>query len=220
MIFWLQWTRAESWLSLCWTCWHLLMPLITVLLGKLQNWFGISGHALNWLSSYLTGRSQQIKLEDVLSPEAQLPFGVPQGSVLGPLLCTLYTTPLSNGHSRPFHTASSICWWQSTLYIIHLRWLSKPTRQFESCLDSVLNWMLHNRSKLNSSKADFLLIGHEQQWKKYLSCIPVRQHVKIIQWTFATCCEMSGKFGGRQSLGYGQLSQTVTKLSCQELVLD
>ena len=61
----------------------------------MQNWFGISDHALNWLSSYLTSRSQQIRLENVLSPEAQLSFGVHQGSVLGPLLFTLYTTPLS-----------------------------------------------------------------------------------------------------------------------------
>ena len=43
----------------------------------------------------------------------------------------------------------------------------------KSCLDSVLNQMLHNRLKLSPSKTDFLLIGHEQQQKKYLSSFPV-----------------------------------------------
>ena len=44
--------------------------------------------------------------------------------------------------------------------------------RLKSCLDSVLNWMLHNRLKLNPSKTDFLLIGRKQQRKKYLSRFP------------------------------------------------
>ena len=66
-----------------------------ILLDRLQNWFGITGMALNWVSSYLSERTQQIKLGDTLSSRVNLPFGVPQGSVLGPLLFTLYTTPLA-----------------------------------------------------------------------------------------------------------------------------
>ena len=57
----------------------------TVLLRRLDDWFRVTGKALDWFRSYLTGRCQRIKLCDCLSPEADLSFGVPQGSVLGPL---------------------------------------------------------------------------------------------------------------------------------------
>ena len=77
-----------------------------ILLSRLGNWFGMSGKALDWFKSYLTGRSQSIKLGNCLSSRSDLSFEVPQGSVLGPLLFALYTTPLSSlvsGHAIPHH---------------------------------------------------------------------------------------------------------------------
>ena len=78
----------------------------TILLRRLGNWFRVSGKALDWFKSYLTGRSQRIKLGNCLSSRSDLSSGVPQGSALGPLLFTLYTTPLSSlisGHAIPYH---------------------------------------------------------------------------------------------------------------------
>ena len=78
----------------------------TILLRRLGDWFGVTGEALDWFRSYLTGRCQRIKLGDCSSSEADLPFEVPQGSVLGHLLFTLYTTPLSSmisGLAIPHH---------------------------------------------------------------------------------------------------------------------
>ena len=78
----------------------------TILLRRLGDWFGASGKALDWFKSYLTGRSQRIMLRNCLSSRSDLSFGVPQGSVLGPLLFTLHTTPLSSlvfGHAIPHH---------------------------------------------------------------------------------------------------------------------
>ena len=67
----------------------------SMLLGRLKDWVGVTGRAHHWLRSYLTGRSQQVKLGECLFRKVDLPFGVPQSSVLGPLLFTIYTTPLS-----------------------------------------------------------------------------------------------------------------------------
>ena len=61
----------------------------------LSTWYGIDGIALDWFVSYLSDRKQKVKLMDCLSSPAEVACGVPQGFVLGPLLFTLYTTPLA-----------------------------------------------------------------------------------------------------------------------------
>ena len=66
-----------------------------ILLGYLKSWFGLGGTVLKWFVSYLSDRCQTIKIGSTLSELSKLIYGVPQGSVLGPLLFSLYTTPLS-----------------------------------------------------------------------------------------------------------------------------
>ena len=70
------------------------------LLTRLQNWFGLDGLSLDWFSSYLSSRSQAVSINDSISAFSTLSCGVPQGSVLGPLLFTLYTTPLGSVISK------------------------------------------------------------------------------------------------------------------------
>ena len=64
------------------------------LLRRLKNSFGIQGKVLSWFQSYLSGRSQVISVHSALSRRFNLDCGVPQGSCLGPLLFTLYTSRL------------------------------------------------------------------------------------------------------------------------------
>ena len=65
------------------------------LLQCLSEWFGFSGSVLSWFRSYLHGRSQSVKIDGTLSDPVDIQFDVPQGSVLGPILFSLYTAPLS-----------------------------------------------------------------------------------------------------------------------------
>ena len=65
-----------------------------IFLGYLKSWFGLGGTALRWFASYLRNRCQAIKIGSTLSELSNLIYGVPQGSVPGPLLFSLYTTPL------------------------------------------------------------------------------------------------------------------------------
>jgi hypothetical protein len=67
-----------------------------ILLHRLSTWFGIKGPALAWFQSYLSSRFFTVSCAGHTSPESPQTFGVPQGSVLGPVLFTLYTTPLSD----------------------------------------------------------------------------------------------------------------------------
>ena len=132
----------------------------------------MSGKALDWFKSYLTGRSQRIKLGNCLSSRSDLSFGVPQGSIIGPLLFTLYTTPLSSlisGHAIPHHLYAD----DSQLYIFFSSGNSTAAlNSLQSCLASVQSWMSTNKLKLKPDKTEFLLIGNERQWSKYLSMFP------------------------------------------------
>ena len=56
----------------------------TLLVERLRSYFGFSGTALQWFSSYLHGRSQRVIIGDTISSPRYLEFGVPQGSILGP----------------------------------------------------------------------------------------------------------------------------------------
>ena len=68
-----------------------------ILLQRLHERIGVTGTALQWFKSYLTNRSQQVLIKDAVSSSFDLLFGVPQGSVLGPILLTLYTLPHCKG---------------------------------------------------------------------------------------------------------------------------
>ena len=65
------------------------------LTNRLAEWYGVSGMALAWFKSYLCGRHQKIKIDKKNSDSSLLEHGVPQGSVLGPVLFSFYTAPTS-----------------------------------------------------------------------------------------------------------------------------
>ena len=75
----------------------------TIFLDRLNVYYGISELALGLFKSYLSGRTHLVKVPSTLSPAA-LQYGVPQGSVLGPILFSLYTNPVSS----IIHSHSSI----------------------------------------------------------------------------------------------------------------
>jgi len=65
-----------------------------VLFSRLKDMFGLSDKVLEWFRSYLEQRSQRVSVHGILSDIQILLYGVPQGSVLGPLVFTMYTRPL------------------------------------------------------------------------------------------------------------------------------
>ena len=138
----------------------------SILIERLSSWFGISGTALNWIKSYLSSRSFHVKIKNSQSSVFQLFYGVPQGSVLGPLLFTLYTTPLSTVISQ--YGANHHLYADDTQLFISFTSSEflKNIAILENTIDKVCSWMSANLLMLNPSKTDFLLIGLPKQLSK------------------------------------------------------
>ena len=132
-----------------------------VLLRRLDDWFRVSGKALDWFKSHRTGRSQRIKLGDCLSSKSDLTLWVPQGSFLGLLLFTLNTAPLSGLISR--HAISYPLYADdSQLYVSFSSGDSAAALNgWQSCLTSVQCWMSTIKLKLNPDKTELILIRNE-----------------------------------------------------------
>ena len=127
------------------------------------------GSALAWIQSYLIQRSQRVVIDDFESDHITLAQGVPQGSVLGPLLYTLFTSPLGNlcrSHGVRYHG------YADDTQNYHSFSPNLPgdedscIKTLECCINDIRIWMRTNFLKLNDDKTEFLIIGTPQQLTK------------------------------------------------------
>ena len=131
-----------------------------VLFERLENIIGVAGIALSWFKSFLDERSQQIQIGDVRSlVSVLLFFGVPQGSVLGPLLFLIYTLPLGVIIKR-YNLMLQIFADDTQIYLaIKLSNANISTERIE-----IHQWMSSNFLKLNSAKTECLLNTITMDW--------------------------------------------------------
>ena len=128
------------------------------LVSKL-NAYGIRHGANDWFKSYLSDRTQKSLVNGFLSEDRFISRGVPQGTILGPLLFLLYINDLPNclNHSHPRMFADDT----------HLTYSAANVHDIEQKLNqdlkSVSEWLAANKLTLNTSKTEFMLIGSRQR---------------------------------------------------------
>ena len=129
-----------------------------ILLSKLSH-YGIRGNCLNWFQSYLSNRKQFVTYNGVSSPVNRITCGVPQGSILGPLLFLLYINDLGN---MCFSTTSILFADDTNIFKIGNN-LKEMEDELNSELSKISIWLRANKLSLNIGKTHFMLFSNKKR---------------------------------------------------------
>jgi hypothetical protein len=140
-----------------------------ILLTFLEHTIGIKGSALNWFKSYLSGRTQCISIDNVMSHLAELLFGVPQGSVMGPFKFCVYTLPIGaiiRSHGLSYHIYAD----DTQVYLaFDINDPQHALDRLNACLADIRSWMIQNKLKINDSKTEFIILASPNALSKLQS---------------------------------------------------
>ena len=123
-----------------------------ILFKKIEH-YEVRGHAIKWFKSYLSERKQYTAVNNADSQINEISYGVPQGSVLGPLLFLIYINDLNSAIRFSYirHFADD----KNILYKNHS--LKKINQRINFDLKNIVEWLRVNRTALNTSKTEIVL---------------------------------------------------------------
>jgi hypothetical protein len=140
-----------------------------ILLNRLSHTFGIRGKALAWISSYLKDRSFRVCTGDVSSSKKSLSYGIPQGSVVGPLFFVLYTCCLGT-IIRKYNICYHMYADDVQLYLSFDPKVNGAAQfaisQLSTCISEISEWMRTNKLKLNDEKTEFFIASSDYNSKR------------------------------------------------------
>ena len=117
------------------------------------------GHSLEWFNSYLTNRSQFVYINGILSEQDMIKCGVPQGSILGPLLFLMYIDDLSN--TTDFATARMYA--EDTNMTLTACSVEGLRHEMNADIEKLKQRLCTNKLTLNILKTEYMLIGSRQR---------------------------------------------------------
>ena len=127
-------------------------------------YYGIRGLSLEWFKSYLCNRKQLTVFGGKLSNPQLIKHGVPQGSILGPLLCLIYINDIQNS----LNNDNAIMYADDTNIFVQNKGIKKVFQNAQQELNNVANWLSANKLLLNVDKTKYVLFHSNR--KKLSNC--------------------------------------------------
>ena len=135
-----------------------------ILIKKLEH-YGVRGICNNWFSSYISNRKQYTQVNEHRSSLKEITCGVPQGSILGPIVFLIYINDISNSTELNLSFADD-----TTIYCSETT-LDENRKKATSELSKILDWLHANRLSLNINKTNFnIIFGPQCSAHDYSSC--------------------------------------------------
>ena len=184
---------------------------IDKLLHILLTDIGISGTALKWFESFLTGRKQQVLIEQTLSDFLEVNFGVPQGSVLGPVLFNIYTRSLfSVIKNRGFRTGGYADDNNASLSFSFFLQFQLVASELPKLMSDIKIWMNDHFLKINPDKTEIIVFLPESMQKEQIihgafiegECIRFSNTVKSLGFKLDRFLNMEEHVNSTVSLRY------------------
>ena len=129
------------------------------LLRRLEQLYGVTGNSLDWFRSYLTGRTASVNVAGMKSALVELSIGVPQGSILGPILFICYTKELeliAEKHGVAIHFYADDTQVYAAYSCDEFAALEKKLR---ACVADIQDWLTNNFLQLNPTKTEVLILS-------------------------------------------------------------
>jgi hypothetical protein len=147
-----------------------------ILIDKMRNFFGVTGNQLRWFESYLNNRVQQCLINGQLSSPKKIICGVPQGSILGPLLFLLYINdmPDSLSHLTPSLYADDTEIYASSNDCADL------VDKVNIDLEINFKFMIQNKLQIHPSKSKHMFIGSPYNLKNKVCGNPILINNKLV----------------------------------------
>jgi hypothetical protein len=139
-----------------------------ILITRLSERICVKGNALQWFRSYLADWSTQVEIAGELSDPTVMQFGLPQGSVVGPIGYSIYTLPVGDiaiSHDIDHHVYAD----DTQLYVSFdpkvPGELDRAMTRLQNCILDIKKWMTINKLKLNDSKTEFFIAASPHNQK-------------------------------------------------------
>ena len=140
-----------------------------LLINKLTKLYGISDVVLTWLKSYLSDRTFKVVVNGVSSSYCELSIGVPQGSILGPLLFIMYTRDLEKVITKYGFAVHLYADDTQVYFVFDVHSANPDLLAVRKCFQDIKIWMTENFLKLNDDKTEFIDIGYYESPIKSLN---------------------------------------------------